>query len=230
MTNSKHSYRRRPFAPGFMIVFTTALLLAIGLAPASQADTDAPNNALIVLGDSISAGYGIDVEKGWVRLLADKISQAGFDTSVVNASISGNTTADGLTRLPQLLATHQPAIVVVELGGNDGLRGHPLKKMRDNLQRIVNLSESAGARVLLLGIEIPPNYGQRYTDEFRASFAQIAGTNDLAFVPFILRDIALNSDLMQKDGIHPTQAAQRQLVDIVWPSLQPMLEATASQN
>lgn len=202
--------------PGFGINLALTLMLCLW-AVSTHA------NKLIVLGDSISAGYGIDVDQGWVGLLAQRLVAQEVDTEVVNASISGNTTGDGLARLPQLLATHQPSVVVVELGGNDGLRGYPLKRMRQNLTRIIELSQNAGARVLLLGIEIPPNYGQRYTLEFRRSFQTVAEQQAVAFVPFILNGIALDPSLMQKDGIHPTQAAQPKLLENIWPEIKSLL-------
>jgi acyl-CoA thioesterase-1 len=178
----------------------------------------------MVLGDSLSAGYGIDVEKGWVGLLAQRLDSNETNLKVVNASISGNTTGDGLARLPQLLATHQPSLVVIALGGNDGLRGYPLKRMRQNLKRIIQLSRNTDAQVLLLGIEIPPNYGARYTQEFRNSFQTIADEHAVAFVPFILKDIALDPALMQKDGIHPKQEAQLRLLENIWPELAKLIE------
>lgn len=183
-----------------------------------------PNkNNILILGDSISAGYGIDANRGWASLLSDKIDSDYSQWQVINASISGNTTGDGLARLPKLLQTYSPKVVVLELGGNDGLRGHPLKRIRANLAQLIDLSRDAGAEVLLLGIEIPPNYGQRYTDEFRASLQQTAKEQNVAFDPFVLEGIALDPEMMQDDGIHPTQSAQPALLDNIWPHLKPLL-------
>lgn len=212
------------------------LLLLLGLIFSTQAVANtqyAPPTSqqrIMVLGDSISAAYGINSEDGWVNLLAQRIADSHPQWQIINASISGNTTGDGLARLPKLLESHQPSIVIIELGGNDGLRGHPLKKVRHNLIQMIELSRQNHARVLLLGIEIPPNYGQRYTNEFRSSFLQIATKSKVAFVPFILQGIALNKDLMQADGIHPTETAQPQILNNVWPKLTSLLTAASEQE
>lgn len=183
----------------------------------------ADDRVLLVLGDSISAGYGITPEQSWVTLLQHRLSAKGFNYQVVNASVSGNTSGDGLGRLPALLASHQPALVIVELGGNDGLRGYPIKTLRHNLSQLISLSREAGAKVLLAGIEIPPNYGKRYSDQFRASFSEVASATNTPLVPFILEGIGTNPELMQRDGIHPTAEAQLKLLDNIWPTLQPLL-------
>jgi len=190
---------------------------------ASAADPKTP--AIVVLGDSLSAGYGIKVEQGWVNLLAQRLATEGYGYRVVNASVSGETTQGGLARLPRALEIHKPAIVVVELGGNDGLRGLPLAASRENLAKIVELARAAGARVLLVGMMIPPNYGPRYGEEFRQMFAQLAGKYSLAFVPFLLDRVALEPDLMQADGIHPNAAGQPQVLANLWPELKPLLVA-----
>jgi acyl-CoA thioesterase-1 len=178
----------------------------------------------LVVGDSISAAYGLDVNTGWVNLLQEKLNASGYKHyQVINASISGNTTGDGLGRLPELLRRHQPHIVIIELGGNDGLRGYPIKIMQRNLQQMIDLSTAAKSKVLLAGIEIPPNYGPQYTALFRQGFQTIADSNDIVFLPFILANVATDSELMQNDGIHPTAAAQPQMLDNVWPYLQTLL-------
>lgn len=198
-----------------LAIFWITVLIALPLR--------ADDKVLLVLGDSISAGYGLSPEQGWVSLLQQRLVAKGFDYRVVNASVSGNTSSDGLARLPALLSSHQPALVVVELGGNDGLRGYPVKTLRHNLTQLIALSRDAGAKVLLAGIEIPPNYGKRYTDQFRASFSEVATATDTPLVPFILAGVGTDPELMQRDGIHPTAEAQPKLLDNVWPALQPLL-------
>ncbi|WP_245543249.1 arylesterase [Oceanospirillum maris] len=178
---------------------------------------------LLVLGDSISAGYGLSQGQGWVTLLKKRLVQQGYDYQVVNASISGETTQGGLTRLPELLRQHQPDLVLIELGGNDGLRGLPLTLMRNNLSRMIDLSQKAGTQPLLLGIQLPPNYGRRYTAAFSAIYPELAEEKQVPFVPFILEKIALYPELMQADGIHPKAQAQPQLLNNIWPSLNPLL-------
>lgn len=178
-----------------------------------------------MLGDSLSAGYGIKVQESWVTLLAQRLASEGYGYRVVNASVSGETTQGGLARLPRALETHKPAIVIVELGGNDGLRGLPLATSRENLRQIIEKSRAAQARVLLVGMVIPPNYGPRYGDEFRAMFADLAKEYRLAFVPFLLDEVALKPDLMQDDGIHPNARGQSQMLENVWPALSTLLVA-----
>ncbi len=179
---------------------------------------------ILVFGDSISAGYGLaHVDDGWVGMLRAKLKSEGYGEPVVNASVSGETTAGGLARLPRALEVHHPGIVIIELGGNDGLRALPLDQMQTNLRRMVRLSAAAGARVLLLGIRIPPNYGPEYTDNFAKSFAEVAKLEGVALVPFLLADVALSPTLMQADGIHPNEQGQPKLLGQVWPALKPML-------
>lgn len=186
-------------------------------AMASTAET------LIVVGDSISAGYGINPQNGWVSLLSEKLKTEESNYQAINASVSGNTTGDGLSRLPKLLETYSPEIVVIELGGNDGLRGYPLKLMEANLTSMIQQSKEAKAQVLLLGIEIPPNYGPRYTDEFRNVYQRVAENENVPLVPFILENIATQSELMQNDGIHPTEEAQPLLLDNILPALKSVM-------
>jgi acyl-CoA thioesterase-1 len=177
-----------------------------------------------VFGDSISAGYGLaEVDKGWVSLLQAKVSASGYGYHVVNASVSGETTAGGLARLPRALAVHHPAVVILELGGNDGLRALPLGPMRSNLAQMIDLARAAGAKVLLLGIRIPPNYGLDYAEQFRTTYPSLGRDLHVPVVPFLLEGIALDPRLMQADGIHPNESAQGKLLANVWPTLEPLL-------
>jgi acyl-CoA thioesterase-1 len=178
---------------------------------------------ILVFGDSISAGYGLPrVEQGWVALLQAKLKDQGYGYEVVNASVSGETTAGGLARLPRALALHHPAILILELGGNDGLRALAVEQMRDNLSRMIDLSTAAGAKVLLLGMRIPPNYGPQYTAQFAQVYSDLAREKRVPLVPFLLNDIALTPALMQADGIHPDGAGQPRLLENVWPALAPL--------
>jgi acyl-CoA thioesterase-1 len=203
-----------------------ALLCAL-LVPATAAvpatGATAPAATVLVLGDSLSAAYGIRVEQGWVALLQSRLRAKGYGHRVVNASSSGETTGGGLARLPRALATHRPSIVVVELGANDGLRAVPVGDIRANLEDIARLSQQAGADVLLVGMRLPPNYGPAYTDAFQRVFGEVATRQRLAFVPFLLADVALDDRYVQDDGLHPTAAAQPRLLDTVWPKLEPLL-------
>jgi acyl-CoA thioesterase-1 len=208
------------------LVMIFALVSAASAADATpQARQDPARPAIVVLGDSLSAGYGIKIQQGWVNLLAQRLASEGYGYRVVNASVSGETTQGGLARLPRALEMHKPAIVIVELGGNDGLRGLPLAASRTNLDRIVELSRAAGARVLLVGMVIPPNYGPRYGQEFRDMFAALAAQHQLAFVPFLLDKVALKTEWMQADGIHANAAGQPQMLENVWPKLKRLLVA-----
>lgn len=181
------------------------------------------SDTILILGDSLSAAYGIDIDSGWVRLLEQKLaSQQRFE--VINASVSGETTSGGLARLPALLESYRPAIVVIELGGNDGLRGQSTQRMTSNLRELVLLSKEAGAKVLLLGMRIPPNYGSRYTQAFHEAFHKVARTEDTPLVPFFLEGVATEPRLMQNDGVHPKAEAQRAMLENVWPALEALLE------
>jgi acyl-CoA thioesterase I len=164
------------------------------------------------------------IEQGWVALLQARLKNEGYGYEVVNASVSGETTAGGLARLPRALALHHPWIVILELGGNDGLRALPTVQMRENISRMSELSASAGAKELLLGMRIPPNYGPDYTAQFSQVYSDVAREKHLPLVPFLLNDIALSADLMQADGIHPNQAGQPRLLVNVWPALLPLLK------
>jgi acyl-CoA thioesterase-1 len=197
-------------------------VLFVLIVASVSAKAEAP--VILVFGDSISAGYGLArVEQGWVALLQTRLKEQEYGYQVVNASVSGETTAGGLARLPRALSLHHPGIVVLELGGNDGLRALPLAQMRLNLARMVDLSAAAGAKVLLLGIRMPPNYGPEYTEQFRLCYSDLARDKKLPLVPFLLKDIALYPELMQADGIHPNTQGQPKLLDNVWPTLAPLL-------
>jgi acyl-CoA thioesterase I len=199
---------------------TACALLWLLLAPLARAD-DAPR--LVVLGDSISAAYGLTLADGWVALLAKRIERTGYVYRVVNASVSGETTAGALTRLPHVLQTHHPALVLVELGGNDGLRGLPVAGARANLDRIVTTIQASGAVAVVIGMRVPPNYGAAYADAFAAMYGEVARAHRAALVPFLLAPIASSDSNFQSDRIHPTAAAQPALVDVVWPVLEPLL-------
>jgi len=179
---------------------------------------------IIVLGDSISAGYGIEVEEGWVALLQKKMLASNRNYQISNASISGDTTAAGLARIGPILTADKPAIVLLQLGANDGLRGLSPLQMKNNLAEIVRRAQKAGAKVILLGMKIPPNYGKRYVELFYNVYPQLAKELDIPLVPFILEDIALNKDLMQADGLHPNAKAQPILVEKIEPYLFPLLK------
>lgn len=175
---------------------------------------------VLVWGDSLSAAYGIPVEKGWVNLLQTKL---GDQYKVVNASISGETSAGGLTRLPDALKEHKPAYLLLELGANDGLRGIDLPTMRSNLEQMVKLAQAAKAKVVLIGIKLPPNYGATFTDKFEATYSELAKQYDTPLVPFLLDGVADNWDLMQADGLHPTAEAEPKVLENVWKVLEGVL-------
>jgi acyl-CoA thioesterase-1 len=197
-----------------------ALLVLIVACVSAMAETP----VILVFGDSISAGYGLaHVEQGWVELLKTRLKDEGYGYQVVNASVSGETTAGGLARLPRALEIHHPKIAVIELGGNDGLRALPIPQMRANLAKMIDLASAAGAKILLLGMRMPPNYGLQFTEQFRATFSDLAREKKAAFVPFLLNDIALSPNLMQDDDIHPNALGQPKLLENVWPALQPLL-------
>lgn len=179
---------------------------------------------VLVLGDSLSTAYGMEQSAGWTALLERRLDAEGYAYRVVNASISGETTRGALARLPRTLERHRPAIVIVALGGNDGLRGFPVNVMRGHLVEIIELSQAAGAGVLLAGIRIPVNYGAEYAEKFHAVYAELAKKHDVALVPFFMQGVALDPGLMQGDGIHPNAAAQPVLLDTLWPHLQPLLD------
>lgn len=188
----------------------------------------ASQNTVLVLGDSLSAAYGVPSETAWVELLRDRIESQDLDWTVVNASISGETTDGGLRRLPGLLETHDPTIVIIELGGNDGLRGFPPNVIESNLANMIEQVRGIGATPLLVGMQIPPNYGQRYTTMFADIFPTLSDRYNTVLVPFFLDGIYDQDGLMQGDGIHPTEEAQPRLLDNIWPKLEPLLNKQAS--
>ena len=179
---------------------------------------------MLIVGDSLSAGYGLAMHENWPSLLQERLADSGHPHQVVNASISGDTTSGGLARLPGALERHAPEIVLIGLGGNDGLRAIPVREIRRNMARMIQLSQQAGARVLLAGIHIPPNYGPEYTEAFHAVYHELADEYGAGLIPFILEGVALNEELMMDDGIHPNVAAQPVIVDNVWPALEPLLD------
>ncbi|MBB3061845.1 arylesterase [Microbulbifer rhizosphaerae] len=208
---------RTDFFRGLIRAFVPLLLLSVPLAQARGADT------LLVLGDSISAAYGLDESQGWVQLLRDRLRDGDNPVEVVNASISGETSSGGLARLPRLLQEHEPRWLIVELGGNDGLRGYSPRALQQNLQRMVRLAREADAEVLILGMRMPPNYGRAYTEAFAAVYPQVAEAESVPLIPFFLEPVALQEGAMQADGIHPTAMAQAALLDHVWPCVQALL-------
>jgi acyl-CoA thioesterase-1 len=197
--------------------------LAVSAPPVFAASGPAQSAPILIFGDSISAGYGIHVDQGWVERLRQRLKRQGYGYPVVNASVSGETTAGGLARLPRALSVHTPQIVVLELGGNDGLRALPIAQIRDNLERMVALVQAAQARLVLVGMRIPPNYGADYAAQFHDTFEQLARAHHVAFVPFLLEGIALKNGAMQPDGIHPNESSQDRLLDNVWRQLEPLL-------
>jgi acyl-CoA thioesterase-1 len=198
--------------------------LAVLVLIVASASAYAQAPVILVFGDSISAGYGLPrVEQGWVELLKTRLNAQGYGYQVVNASVSGETTAGGLARLPRALELHHPSIVILELGGNDGLRALPIAQMRTNLTQMVTLATAASAKVLLLGMRMPPNYGPEYTRQFALVFSDLAGEKKMPLVPFLLTDIALTPSLLQGDDIHPNALGQPILLDNVWPALKPLL-------
>ena len=185
----------------------------------------AAEKSILIFGDSLSAAYGLARERGWVALLEERLKRERPDYSVVNASVSGETSAGGRARIAEALARHHPAVVVLELGGNDGLRGLPVGEMKANLGAIIERSRAAGARVLLVGMRMPPNLGRRYTQDFEAVFSQTAKKYDTGFLPFLLAPVAADRVAFQPDNLHPVASAQPKLRDYVWTQLQPLLSA-----
>ncbi len=194
-----------------------------GFSVSAQAGSSS-GGGILVLGDSLSAAYGLDVERGWVNLLQQRLSEKGYSYRVTNASISGETTYGALTRLPKILEQEHPQLVIIELGGNDGLRGISLGEMQANLTQMVQISKKHGADVLLLGMRLPPNYGPSYTKRFHAIYKIVAEQTGAKYLSFFLAGVAENRELMQADGIHPKVEAQGNLLDNVWPLIESMLQ------
>jgi acyl-CoA thioesterase-1 len=189
-----------------------------------EAAAAAPERTLLIFGDSLSAAYGLQTEQGWAALLQDRLRDEGYGYTVVNASVSGETTAGGRSRLPRALEQHKPELVVLELGANDGLRGLPLKDARTNLESMVSAARKSGARVLLVGILIPPNYGPRYAQGFAQMYQDLSTQLKLPFVPFLLDGVALDPQLMQEDGYHPKAEGEPRVLENVWQYLRPLLK------
>jgi acyl-CoA thioesterase-1 len=197
------------------------LLFCMLLASSAPA---AAQRTILVLGDSLSAAYGIAQARGWVALLDERLKRERLDYIVANASVSGDTTAGGRARLGAALERRRPAVVILELGANDGLRGLPVAQMKDNLAAMIDQSQQAGARVLLLGMRMPPNYGPDYTAAFDAAFREVAKSRGAALVPFLLEDFAERLELFQPDRIHPTAEAQPLMLERIWKALRPLLK------
>jgi acyl-CoA thioesterase-1 len=191
---------------------------------------DAPVPTILVMGDSLSAGYGIEVSQGWVSLLDARLKSQGYGYRVVNASASGETSAGARARLPKLFELYKPSILILEIGANDGLRGLPLKQTQENLNFMLDLATRSNTQTVLVGMQIPPNYGAKYADGFYALFADQAKARKLPYVPFFLDGVALDMSLMQADGLHPTAAAQPRLLDNVWPALKTSLRPASKKN
>jgi acyl-CoA thioesterase I len=206
------------------IIILLSLLCVLSDAPAAAAQATVPP-VILIYGDSLSAGYGIRLESGWVSLLTQRLATEGYKFRIVNASISGETTAGGLARLPRALQTQQPGIVVLELGANDGLRGLPVSAMRENLAQMIRLARAQHCRVLLLGIQMPANYGTRYTGEFAEAYQQLAAEQHVPLAQLLSEKVADQPGLMQPDGLHPDEQAQSLLLDNVWPRLRPLLQS-----
>jgi acyl-CoA thioesterase-1 len=204
-----------------LVIATLVVALGTLVPTVPRARDSAPT--LLVVGDSISAGYGLPTGEGWVDLLTKRLEARGYPQRVVNASISGDTTAGGRARLPGLLERYRPAIVVVELGGNDGLRGGDLAASRANLDAMVAAIQRAGAKALVVGMRLPPNYGPKYTREFEAMYAAVARAHKAALLPYFFAGFGEDNEMFQPDRIHPTAAAQQALLDNLWPILQPLL-------
>lgn len=194
-------------------------------APTIQTLVESQDAPILVVGDSLSAAYGMARKDGWVALLQEQLSREGYPQRVVNGSISGETTRGGLKRLPEMLSRHQPTVVIIELGSNDGLRGMPLKVMSDNLKEMIKLSQSQGTNVILVGNRIPPNYGRAYTEAFVKVFSDLADQYQIPLVPFFMQDIATNEDLLQADRIHPNEPAQPIMLERVAKPLKALLDA-----
>ncbi|WP_353248760.1 arylesterase [Salinisphaera sp. T31B1] len=224
MYESRRNRRRDSILRARLIALFVALAALTVSLPVYAAPT------VLVFGDSLSAGYGLARDAGWVALLERRLAERDTPVRVVNASVSGETTAGGRARLEGELARTEPDIVILELGGNDGLRALPVADMQTNLAAMIAASRAAGARVLLLGMRIPANYGKRYSEQFHRAFEQTADKQDVAYVPFFLAPIANDRANFQDDGIHPNAEAQPAMLDAVWPTLKPLIDQTLSQT
>lgn len=214
---------RIPGAIGWSVVLFIWVLL---FSPTAYTES----NTILVYGDSISAAYGMEQDEGWAALLAERLKENELPYSVVNASVSGETSGGGLVRLPKALDVHEPGLVILELGGNDGLRGYPISKIEENLDEMTRMILETGARVLLVGMVLPPNYGRRYIEAFTNVFPTVAERHDVPLIPVLLDGIATAESLIQRDGIHPKPEAQPLIVEQVWPVLVSMLEEVELQG
>jgi len=196
------------------------LIILLLFAPPAHSQQD----TIVVLGDSLSAAYGIAPQKGWVNLLQQRLDNGSHRYRVINASISGETSAGGVSRLPRLLAKHQPQIVIIALGANDGLRGLSLNTMQNNLAQMIDQARQAHAKVLLVGMQLPPNYGQQFSQLFFGSFEKLAAEKGTAYAPFLLAGVASDKNLFQADGLHPLAETQPVMLENVWPGLEPLLQ------
>lgn len=205
-----------------MRIILSLLLFVVGFNPPAASASEPP--VLLILGDSLSAGYGMDLEQSWVSLLETRLEERGYSYRLLNSSISGDTTQGGLTRLPRLLDRYRPQIVVIELGANDGLRGIDPGVTRENLASMIRQGQAIGARVLLAGIRLPPNYGSAYLQQFESIYSDLASEFDTLLVPFFMDGVVVDADLLQADNIHPNERGQPVLMENVWEVLEPALE------
>jgi acyl-CoA thioesterase I len=203
----------------FFLLCAVLLTGLTGFGATVSMASNAPKTSILVVGDSLSAGYGLSSGQGWVDLLAKKLDQEKISAKVVNASISGDTTAGGVSRLPALLGKHKPTHVVIELGGNDGLRGSPVSNAKANLLKMTEMAKTAGAKVILIGMQMPPNFGPGYTAQFEAMYTEVAKATQSGLVPFLFEKLGTDLTYFQPDRIHPTAAAQPKMLETVWPVL-----------
>jgi acyl-CoA thioesterase-1 len=204
-----------------MSTLSRLFIFIIFALPSFAAQANQPS--ILVIGDSLSAGYGMDIAQSWPMLLQERLNQQQLDYRVINASVSGDTSRTALNRLSQALTQHQPKVVIISLGGNDGLRGIPLSEMQDSLRKMVQLSQQHHARVLLAGVRLPPNYGRVYIERFSSVYETLASDTNSPLVRHLLADVAEHPELMQDDGLHPTAEGQPQILDNIWPKLVPLL-------
>jgi acyl-CoA thioesterase-1 len=204
-----------------LVLLGLSVIGGLPIAASTSAAMDEP--VILVVGDSLSAGYGIDIKQGWVALLEERLKTQGYGYRVVNASVSGETSVGARGRLQKLLELHRPNIMILEIGANDGLRGLPIAQTKDNLAAMLTLAKTAGVRVVVAGMQMPPNYGAKYTQEFAAVFVDVTKEHGQTLIPFFLDGVALDMQLVQADGLHPTAAAQPRLLDNVWQPLHPLL-------
>ena len=202
------------------------ILVLFVLLPAAVSAADNP--VILVVGDSLSAAYGMEADQGWVALLDQRLESNGHAHTIVNASQSGATSRGALALLPRALEKHEPTIVIIEIGGNDGLRGLSVTRMRENIESMVRLSDAAGAKVIITAIRIPPNYGRSYTEKFHETYYEVAANTPATLVPHLLEEIAINDELMQADRIHPNALAQPRILEAIWPALEPLVDSEST--